>query len=227
MPASIPVLVKICGLRTEAAVRDAINAGADRVGFVLVSSSPRHVSYETAQDLIGVAVELGADPWVVTGWKAGGAKDQDALAQFLTDTPELGAVQLHGGETAGDVADFARRFPLAPIVKAIGVSTKNDLARVEDFPKADEFLFDARPPKGAAREGGHGRPFDWSIMRGFDPGEDREWTLSGGLTVENVVQAIRTSGARAVDVSSGVEASPGVKDPDKVRAFIAAAKKIG
>ncbi|HVY90202.1 MAG TPA: phosphoribosylanthranilate isomerase [Hyphomonadaceae bacterium] len=221
------VSVKICGLTNESDLRNAIEAGADRVGFVLVASSPRHVSFEKASELVGIANEAGADVWVVAGWKAGGAPGQDALEAFISETPELGAIQLHGGETPADLADFARRFPLAPIVKAIGISGRRDLEQVEDYPKADEFLFDAKPPKGATREGGHGRAFDWSILKGFDPGDQREWTLSGGLTPENVADAIRISGAQAVDVSSGVEASPGIKDPAKVAAFIKAAKAAG
>jgi phosphoribosylanthranilate isomerase len=221
------VSVKICGLTSESDLRDAIAAGADRVGFVLVQASPRHLSFEKASELVGIASNEGVDAWVIAGWKAGGAPGQKALEAFIAETPELGAIQLHGGETALDVADFAKRFPLAPIVKAVGISGRRDLEQVEDFPKADEFLFDAKPPKGAAREGGHGRGFDWSILKGFDPGDHREWTLSGGLTSENVAEAIRISGARAVDVSSGVEASPGAKDAAKVKAFIKAAKAAG
>jgi len=221
------VSVKICGLTSESDVASAIAAGADRVGFVLIPTSPRHVSFERASQLVRLAVDAQADAWVVAGWSATRPEAQAALERFIADTPELGAIQLHGGETAADVADFAKRFPLAPIVKAIGISGRRDLEQVEDFPKADEFLFDAKPPKGAVREGGHGRSFDWSILKGFDPGDDREWTLSGGLRPDNVAEAIRISGARAVDVSSGVEASPGVKDPAKVRAFIEAAKAAG
>jgi phosphoribosylanthranilate isomerase len=222
--ASLPILVKICGLTSESALAQAIESGADRVGFVLVETSPRHVPFDKAADLVAQAVEAGADAWVVTGWSAKGGAAQDQLERFIADTPELGAVQLHGRETTADVADFVKRFPLAPVVKAIGVSSRSDLERVEDFPQADEFLFDARAPKGADREGGFGKAFDWSILRGLRIDGDREWTLSGGLTPENVANAIRISKASAVDVSSGVEASPGVKDPEKVRAFIAAAK---
>lgn len=221
--AKLPVLVKICGLTSESDLAHAIESGADRVGFVLVETSPRHVNFETAQKLVRLAADAGADAWVVAAWTRQASKARDDLERFLADTPELGAVQLHGRESPTDVADFVKRFPLAPVVKAIGVSSKSDLERVEDFPGADEFLFDAKAPKGADREGGFGKSFDWSILRGFDAGEDREWTLSGGLTVANVRDAIRISGAKAVDVSSGVEASPGVKDPAKVKAFIEAA----
>jgi phosphoribosylanthranilate isomerase len=120
------------------------------------------------------------------------------------------------------VAVFRRLVPRVKIVKAIGVATADDLKQVEAFRAADGFLLDGKPPKGADRQGGFGQPFDWSIVRGFDPG--RPWVLAGGLTPDNVAEAIRVSGATAVDVASGVEASPGVKDHEKVRAFIKAAK---
>jgi phosphoribosylanthranilate isomerase len=217
-------LVKICGVRTEADLEAVIEAGADRVGFVLAPESPRHLSYDAAQKLVRLANDAGADAWVVTAWRASRPKAQAGLEAFIEDTPEIGAVQLHGQESASDVADFVDRFPLAPLVKAIGVSSRADLDLVAQFPKADGFLFDARPPAGASRQGGHGRAFDWSILRGFDAGDDRDWTLAGGLTPENVAAAIRTSRAEAVDVSSGVESAPGVKDIARVRAFIAAAK---
>ena len=129
-----------------------------------------------------------------------------------------------GKESPGRVAEFARKHPLVPVIKAMGVSSKRDLADAEAFDAADAFLFDAKPPAGADREGGHGRTFDWSILKGFRIHDHEDWTLSGGLTPENVAEAIAKSGAPAVDVSSGVEKSPGVKDPAKVRAFIAAAK---
>jgi phosphoribosylanthranilate isomerase len=142
----------------------------------------------------------------------------------VKDTPEIGAVQLHGKESPGQVATFARKHPLTPVIKAMGVASKRDLAEAEAFEAADAFLFDAKPPQGAQREGGHGQTFDWSILKGFRVHDHEDWTLSGGLTPENVAEAIRQSGAAAVDVSSGVEAGPGVKDLAKVRAFIAAAK---
>ncbi|RYY97540.1 MAG: N-(5'-phosphoribosyl)anthranilate isomerase, partial [Alphaproteobacteria bacterium] len=102
-----------------------------------------------------------------------------------------------------------------------------DLDEAAAFEAADAFLFDAKPPKGATREGGHGKSFDWSILKGFRVNDHEDWTLSGGLTPENVAEAIAKSGAAAVDVSSGVEKSPGVKDKAKVEAFIKAAKSAG
>jgi phosphoribosylanthranilate isomerase len=221
------ITVKICGLTTESALESAIEAGADRVGFVLVESSPRFVPFERAQTLIRLAEAAGAEPWVVAASSLTGGPSIPWLDELVRETPEIAAVQLHGKETPADVAAFAKRHPLVPIVKALGVSTRADLAIVEKYEAADAFLFDARPPAGAAREGGFGRPFDWSILKGFRTHDHEDWTLSGGLTADNVAEAIRISGAAQVDVSSGVESAPGVKDPAKVRAFIQAAKSAG
>jgi phosphoribosylanthranilate isomerase len=215
------VSVKICGLTRESDLELAVEAGADMVGFVVVDTSPRYVPKERAQALIRRAAELGVEPWVVATiavpW----------LDELVDETPEIAAVQLHGKESPGQIAAFAKRHSLVPVIKAMGVAGKRDLQDAEDFEAADAFLFDAKPPKGATREGGHGRSFDWSILKGFRINDHEDWTLSGGLTPGNVAEAIRKSGAAAVDVSSGVEASPGVKDPEKVRAFIKAAKAAG
>lgn len=214
------ISVKICGLTSESVVDKAIEAGADRVGFVLVAASPRHVPWERAQALIRHAAGAGAEPWVVA------AHDTPGLDRLVQETPDIAAVQLHGKETPADVAAFAKRHPIVPVVKAIGVATRQDLARAEAFEAADAFLFDAQPPRGAARQGGFGRSFDWSILKGFSVHGHGDWVLSGGLTPDNVAEAIRAAGAVQVDVSSGVESAPGVKDPAKVRAFIEAAKGV-
>ncbi|MEZ6030909.1 MAG: phosphoribosylanthranilate isomerase [Hyphomonadaceae bacterium] len=212
------VAVKICGITREADLDMAIEAGADMVGFVIVETSPRYVPFETAQALIRRAAEMGAEPWVVA------TLDAPGLDQLIDETSEIGAVQLHGKETPGQVASFVKRHSLVPVIKAMGIGGRRDLEDAASFAEADAFLFDAKPPKGATREGGHGRTFDWSILKGFRVNDHEDWTLSGGLTSENVAEAIRQSGAAAVDVSSGVESSPGVKDAAKVRAFIKAAK---
>ncbi len=210
--------VKICGITTESDLEMAVEAGADMVGLVLVETSPRFVNFEKAQKLIRRAAELGVEPWVVATtaipW----------LGRLVEETPEIGAVQLHGKESPGQVAGFARKHQLVPVIKAMGIASPRDLADAEAFDAADAFLFDAKPPAGSDREGGHGRSFDWSILKGFRVNDHEDWTLSGGLTPENVAEAIRKSGAAAVDVSSGVEIRPGVKDADKVRAFIAAVR---
>lgn len=226
------MLVKICGLTSESDLESAIRAGADRVGFVLVPTSPRYVPFKKAQALIRLADAQGAEPWVVAAWSASAGNPkipQDKphvadLDRLVDETPEIGAVQLHGKETPRDVAAFAARHRLTPVVKAIGVATRRDLEEIEDFTEADGFLLDAKPPKGATREGGHGRTFDWSILKGLRTQDHEDWVLSGGLTPDNVAEAIRISGAHAVDVSSGVESAPGVKDAAKVAAFVAAAK---
>ena len=212
------ISVKICGITNESDLVQAIEAGADMVGFVLVETSPRFVNFETAQALIRKAAELGAEPWVVTTLAV------PWLDKLVDETPEIGAVQLHGKESPAQVASFARKHQLVPVIKAMGIERKRDLADAEAFEAADAFLFDAKPPRGADREGGHGVAFDWSILKGFRVNDHEDWTLSGGLTPENVAEAIRQSGTAAVDVSSGVEASPGVKDHAKVKAFIDAAK---
>ena len=212
------ISVKICGITSESDLAQAIEAGADMVGVVVVETSPRFVNFERAQTLIRRAAELGAEPWVVATMAV------PWLDKLVEETPEIGAVQLHGKESPGQVAAFARKHPLTPVIKAMGIASKRDLGEAEMFEAADAFLFDAKPPQGADREGGHGRSFDWSILKGFRVNDHEDWTLSGGLTPENVAEAIRQSGAAAVDVSSGVEASPGKKDPAKVQAFIAAAK---
>ena len=212
------ITVKICGLSNESMVESAIWAGADVVGFVLVEASPRYVPFETAQRLIRLAAALGAEPWVVA------TNAVPWLDRLVSETPEIAAVQLHGRETPTDVASFAARHPLTPIVKALGVATRRDLELIEEYPAADAFLLDAKAPAGAKREGGFGKTFDWSILKGLRTHDHEDWMLSGGLTPENVAEAIRISGAFKVDVSSGVESAPGLKDPLKVRAFIGAAK---
>lgn len=215
------ISVKICGITNESDLAQAVEAGADMVGFVVVEASPRFVDFDTAQALVRKAAELGAEPWVVA------TLGVPWLDKLVDETPEIGAVQLHGKESPAQVASFVRRHQLTPVIKAMGVACRRDLADAEAFESADAFLFDAKPPKGADREGGHGVAFDWSILKGFRVNDHEDWTLSGGLTPENVAEAIAKSGAAAVDVSSGVEATPGVKDHAKVAAFIKAAKAAG
>jgi phosphoribosylanthranilate isomerase len=229
------VSVKICGLTNESDLESAVRAGASRVGFVIVPASPRYVEPRRVRELAANVYNMKYDPerwadvWIVATFSLSGslsgAPHTEALDGLLVGLPEAAAVQLHGKETPDDLAYLKKRFPRIAIVKAIGVSSAEDLDQLKAFDAADMFLLDAKPPEGADREGGHGKPFDWSILEGFDPG--RPWVLSGGLTRANVAEAIRVSGAKAVDVSSGVEARPGVKDPAKVKAFIEAAKAAG
>jgi phosphoribosylanthranilate isomerase len=218
--------VKICGLTRESDIETAVRAGADRVGFVAAPTSPRRISHENLTLFAAKTYkrQFGgwAQVWVVVDWRAEMRDPTSRFEALIKELSEVHTVQLHGGETPEEVAEFRRLVPRVKIVKAIGVATASDLEQVKAFRSADGFLLDAKPPRGADRQGGFGKPFDWSILKGFSPG--KPWVLSGGLTPENVAEAIRVSGATAVDVSSGVEASPGVKDPAKVKAFIQAAK---
>jgi phosphoribosylanthranilate isomerase len=207
--------VKICGLSTAETLAAALTAEADMVGFVFFEKSPRHVSLETAKALAARArnraeiVALTVDA-------------TDAALEAIVKATEPDYLQLHGGESPERVADIQRKFGISAI-KAIGVASAADLARADEYKQAaDALLIDAKPPKGAVLPGGNGVAFDWRIARGFHP--RKPWFLSGGLDPGNVERAIRESLARSVDVSSGVESAPGVKDPQKIRAFVAAAR---
>jgi phosphoribosylanthranilate isomerase len=209
------VLVKICGIRDAAALDAARQAGADMVGFVFFPPSPRAVTANEAGMLARSyrdgprRVGLFVDP------------DDAMLAATLAEVP-LDILQLQGHETPARAGDIRARFG-KPVMKALGIASKEDLARLPDYAdQVDYFLLDARPPPGSALPGGNAVAFDWALMKGEKP--PRPWLLAGGLTPANVVQAITTSGAPGVDVSSGVERTRGVKDPAAIAAFIAAAK---
>ena len=207
---------KICGIKTEAALDAALDGGARYVGLVLFEKSPRHVDLVTAKRLADRArtkasvVALLVDP-------------DDALVQTIVREVKPHALQLHGSETIERVREI-RHLALRPIIKAVGVAQKSDvesgLMFFEPHHAADVVLFDAKPPYDATRTGGHGKAFDWSILQGLPQGFD--WMLSGGLTPENVAEAIRQTGAPKVDVSSGVESAPGVKDAGLIRRFLQA-----
>jgi phosphoribosylanthranilate isomerase len=212
----MPLLVKICGITTMAAMDAALDAGADMVGVVFFAKSPRNVSLATGCALGGRTcgragvVALTVDP------------DDDFLAAIAANLkPDL--IQLHGSETPERVADIRERFKLR-VMKAVGVAEAADLAPIPAYAAvSDMLLVDAKPPKTAeALPGGNGLTFDWRLVAGLDPG--RPVMLSGGLHAGNVAEAIRLTRLSGVDVSSGVESRPGVKDPDKIRAFVAAAR---
>lgn len=210
----IDTRVKICGLTTVPDVLAASEAGAAYVGFVFYENSPRHVTPQAARAL---AIEVPPGIAKVALVVDAGDEALDAL----TRTVPLDMLQLHGRETPGRVAEIRARYGL-PVMKALGIAEPADLAQIGSYGEvADQLLIDAKPPKGADRPGGNAAAFDWSLIDGFE--WPRPWLLAGGLTPENVTEAVRRTGARQVDVSSGVEVSPGCKDADRIRAFIAAA----
>jgi phosphoribosylanthranilate isomerase len=209
------LIVKICGLSTRETLDVALDAGADMVGFVFFPPSPRHLSLETARDLGGrvkrravkVALTVDAD---------------DATLGNIVEALQPDILQLHGKETVARLRDIKQTFGL-PVMKAIAVETPADLASLPGYAAvADRILFDARAPKGATRPGGLGAVFDWHVLGKLDL--KLPFMVSGGLTAENVAEAVRVARAGSVDVSSGVEGAPGVKDPEMIRAFIRAAR---
>ncbi len=208
--------IKICGLMTPEAVDVAVDAGADLVGFVFFPPSPRHVGIEAARAL-GARVR-GRVRKVALSVDA----DDDVLAASIEALqPDL--LQLHGRESPERVAAVRHRFRL-PVMKALPIEERADLVAIQRYADiADRLIFDARAPREATRPGGLGKSFDWTLLSGIDP--DVSFMLSGGLDAGNVAEALRITRAGAVDVSSGVERAPGDKDPDKIRAFVRAARQ--
>ena len=210
------LIVKICGLSTAEALDVALDEGADMVGFVFFEPSPRHISFEAGR-LLGERVRGRAQKVALTV----DADDAwfDAIMQSLR--PDM--LQLHGKETAARVTTLKQRFGL-PAMKAVPIAQKADLALAANYiAVADRILFDARAPKDATRPGGLGKAFNWRLLKNLALGVP--FMLSGGLDAGNVGEALRVTKAPGVDVSSGVERAPGEKDPDKIRAFIRAARK--
>jgi phosphoribosylanthranilate isomerase len=209
------LIVKICGLSTPEALDVALDAGADMVGFVFFPPSPRHLAFNTAR-MLGDRVRGRAEKVALT------VDADDATFEAIVESLRPDLLQLHGKETPARVAALRRRFG-RPLMKAIPVEQKTDLALVADYVAiVDRLLFDARAPREATRPGGLGKSFDWRLLENLDPG--MPFMLSGGLEAANVGDALRITGAPGVDVSSGVERAPGDKDPDKIRAFIGAAR---
>lgn len=209
------VRVKICGLTRPEHVVWAAGAGASYLGFVFFPKSSRNVTADVARDLAleapaGVAkVALLVDA-------------DDAAIGAILDRVPLDMLQLHGHETPERVAGVRARFGL-PVMKAVGVAEAADLDALPAYEAvADQILLDAKAPKGAALPGGNGLAFDWRLIAGRV--WNRPWMLAGGLRPDTVAEAVRLTGARQVDVSSGVESAPGVKDEALIRAFIAAAR---
>ena len=207
--------VKICGLSTPDTLDVALAAGADMVGFVFFPPSPRHISLATARELgrqvkgraLKVALTVDAD---------------DTTLSNIVETLRPDLLQLHGKESVARLRDIKQAFGV-PLMKVLAIETAADLAPLAGYAAvADRILFDARAPKGATRPGGLGTAFDWHVLDNLDL--KLPFMVSGGLTADNVAEAVRVTRAGGVDVSSGVERSPGVKDPDMIRAFIRAAR---
>lgn len=214
-----PTRVKICGLSTPDTVKASVEAGADYLGFNFYPRSPRYVTLEQAaslgqlvpENVLKVSLTVDADDATL-----------DAIVAALK--PDI--LQLHGTETPERLVDLKSRYGLT-LMRAIPISGPEDLEKIALYhDSADLLLFDAKPPKSMpnALPGGNGLSFDWSLLAGQKP--DTPWMLSGGLDPENVAEAIRVTGAEAVDVSSGVETAPGVKDAALIEKFIKAAKAV-
>lgn len=208
--------IKICGLKTEEAVRRAVDRGATHIGFIFFEKSPRNIEPDIAGKLADavrgttkvVAVTVDADN-----------DDLDEIIALLK--PDI--LQLHGSETPDRVLTIKAIYGL-PVMKALSVRDADDLARVEPYIGiVDRFLFDAKPPKGSDLPGGNGVSFDWTLMHSLD--ESVNYMLSGGLNKDNVAEALAITRAPGIDISSGVESAPGVKDLDMIDAFFDAVKK--
>ena len=209
------LIVKICGLSTRETLDAALDAGADMVGFVFFPPSPRHLSFATARELgqhtqgraAKVALTVDAD---------------DGLLGNIVEALRPDLLQLHGKETVKRVRDIKQKFGL-PVMKVIAVETAADLGALPAYTEvADRILFDARAPDEASRPGGLGAAFDWRLLEQLEL--KRPFMVSGGLDAGNIAEAVRITRTGGVDVSSGVERSPGVKDPEMIRAFIRAAR---
>ena len=208
------LLVKICGLSTPETLDVALEEGADMVGFVFFSASPRNISFETARAL-GERVKSRVRKVALT------VDADDALLEKIVESLKPDMLQLHGHETPQRVAAVRESFGLA-VMKVLPIEAKSDLAAIANYTGvADRLLFDARPPRDATRPGGLGQPFDWHLLENLNL--SIPFMLAGGVNAGNVAEALRVTRAGGVDVSSGVESAPGVKDPDRIRAFVRAA----
>jgi phosphoribosylanthranilate isomerase len=211
------LLIKICGLSTPETLDTALEAGADMVGFMFFPPSPRHLPLAVASEL-GRRVAGRARKVAVT------VDADDATLDSIVDALKPDILQLHGKESPVRLGDIKRQFGLE-VMKVLAVETAADLAGLSAYAAvADRILFDARPPKGATRPGGLGTVFDWHLLQGLDL--ELPFMVSGGLTVDNVAEAVRVTRAGGIDVSSGVERAPGVKDVQMIKDFIRAARVI-
>jgi Phosphoribosylanthranilate isomerase len=202
--------IKICGLKTPDAVSKAIARGASHIGFIFFDRSPRYIDPESAAELAhsvrgrAKIVAVAVDP------------NDEELDDIVTALrPDI--LQLHGKETPERILAIKAFYGL-PVMKAFSIRDADDLKRIDPYiGVADRFLFDAKPPAGSELPGGNGIAFDWSVLRALD--EDVDYMLSGGLNKDNIAEALAETGARGIDVSSGVESAPGVKDLNMIDAF--------
>ena len=209
------IRVKICGLRTPADVTAVARAGAAYAGFVFFAKSPRNLTLPEAR-LAAMAAPPGLARVALT------VNADNAALDAIVEAVPLDILQLQGHESPDRVAEVRTRYGL-PVMKAIGIADEGDLPAIFEFSTiADQLLIDTKPPRGATLPGGNGVAFDWRLLAGRR--WLRPWMLAGGLTAENVAEAVRLTGARQVDVSSGVESTPGVKDAARIAAFVAAAQ---
>lgn len=206
-----PVSVKICGISTVDDVRACAGAGANYMGLVFFEKSPRNITIPAARDLaLAAPVGLAKVALVVN--------PSDAELDAIAGTVPLDMIQLHGRETPERVAEVKARYGL-PVMKAVGIADANDLPKLESyFGVADQILVDAKPPKGGELPGGNGLSFDWRLIVGRR--WPCPWMLAGGLTPENVAEAVKMTGTKQVDVSSGVEDAPGQKNAELIQKFV-------
>lgn len=210
-----PISVKICGLATLDDVRACADAGANYMGLVFFEKSPRNISIDAARAL-ALAAPLGLAKVALV------VNPSDAELDAITETVPLDMLQLHGKETPERVSEVKARYGL-PVMKAVGIADSDDLPKLESyFGVADQILVDAKPPKGGELPGGNGLSFDWRLIAGRR--WPCPWMLAGGLTDENVSEAVRMTGAQQVDVSSGVEDAPGQKSAELIQNFVRASR---
>jgi phosphoribosylanthranilate isomerase len=209
------LIVKICGLSTRETLDVALDAGADMVGFVFFPPSPRHLSLAAARDL-GKQTRGSAAKVALT------VDADDATIGNIVEALQPDILQLHGKETVARVRDIKQKFGLQ-VMKVIAVETAADLGGLPAYADvADRILFDARAPHEATRPGGLGAVFDWRVLEKVEL--KLPYLVSGGLDAQNLAEAVRVTRAGGIDVSSGVEHSPGIKDPEMIRAFVRAAR---
>ena len=210
--------IKICGLKTEDALAAALAGGASHVGFIFFQKSPRYVLPADAGRLRQAAI--GRAKAVAVTVDADDAALDTIVAEMAPD-----ALQFHGGETPERVSAAKARYGL-PVIKALSIRDAADLAAMDPYRGiADRFLFDAKPPKGAELPGGNGVPFDWRVLAAL--GADVDYMLSGGLNARNIGEALRLVSPAGIDISSGVESAPGIKDVGLIEAFFRAVRAAG